>query len=74
MVIQREGRWSSSAFMVYVRDNIDDLQWMSEVFSSEKGRGSQDKEPGGDRRGNEETRSLVGECLFQSSTAVVGRD
>ena len=23
-VIQREGRWSSSAFMVYVRDNMDD--------------------------------------------------
>ena len=37
LVIQREGRWSSSAFIVYVRANMEDPQWVSEVLSGEKG-------------------------------------
>ena len=36
-VIQREGRWSSSAFMVYVRANMEDTQWVSEALSGEEG-------------------------------------
>ena len=36
-VIQQEGRWSSSAFMVYVRANMEDPQWVSEALSGEKG-------------------------------------
>jgi len=36
-VIQREGRWSSNAFMVYVRANMEDPQWVSEALSVEKG-------------------------------------
>ena len=36
-VIQREERWSSSAFMVYVRANMEDPQWVSEALSGEEG-------------------------------------
>ena len=36
-VIQREGRWSSSTFMVYVRANMEDPHWVSEALSGEGG-------------------------------------
>ena len=36
-VIQQEGRWSSNAFMVYVRANMEEPQWVSEALSGEKG-------------------------------------
>ena len=36
-VIQREGRWSSSAFMVYVRANMEDPQLVSGALSGEGG-------------------------------------
>ena len=35
-VIQREGRWSSSAFVVYVRANMEDPQWVSEALCGEE--------------------------------------
>lgn len=31
-MIQQEGSWSSNAFKVHVRVNIDDSGWVSEVF------------------------------------------
>ena len=37
LVIQRGGRWSSSAFMVYVRADMEGPQWVSEALSGEKG-------------------------------------
>ena len=37
LMIQREGRWSSSAFMLYVRANMEDPQWVSEALSEEEG-------------------------------------
>ena len=39
LVMQREGRWSSSAFMVYVRANMEDPRWVLEALSGEKDRG-----------------------------------
>ena len=44
-VIQREGRWSSSALMVYVyvRANMEDTQWVSEALS---GKGGSKRLPG----------------------------
>lgn len=36
LIIQRESRWLSSAFMVHVRANTEDCQWVSEVFSCGK--------------------------------------
>lgn len=35
-MIEREDRWSSSAFMAYVRANMEDSQWVFEVLSGEK--------------------------------------
>ena len=31
-VIQREGRWASNAFVRYVRANMEDTVWVSEVL------------------------------------------
>ena len=50
LVIQRKGRWSSNAFMVYMRVNMEDLRWLSEVLGERGGRGIQDREVGRDRR------------------------
>ena len=37
MVIHWEGRWSSNAFMMCVRANMEDPRWVSEVLSEESG-------------------------------------
>ena len=43
-VIKKEGRWSSDAFMVYVRANMEDPVWVSEVL--EHGAGEFERQPG----------------------------
>ena len=46
-VIQREGRWASNAFMRYVRANMEDPVWVSEVLVE---RGGCDRQPGQETR------------------------
>jgi len=43
-VIKKEGRWSSDAFMVYVRANMEDPVWVSEVLGD--GAGEYERQPG----------------------------
>lgn len=43
-VIKKEGRWSSDAFMVYVRANMEDPVWVSEVLGG--GAGEYERQPG----------------------------
>ena len=43
-MIKQEGRWSSDAFMVYVRANTEYPVWVSEVLG--EGAGEYDRQPG----------------------------
>ena len=43
-VIKKEGRWSSNAFMAYVRANMQDPAWVSAVL--EEGEGVLERQPG----------------------------
>ena len=43
-VIKKEGKWSSDSFMVYVRANMEDPVWVSEVL--EHGAREFERQPG----------------------------
>ena len=52
LVIQREGRWKSDAFMVYVRANMEDPMWVSRILVEKEGGAS--RQPGqGTERGDD---------------------
>lgn len=49
-VIQQGEMWSSDAFMVYMRANMEDPRWVrTSWWESEGARDSHDKELGGDK-------------------------
>ena len=59
----------------YVRGNIEGHQQVSKVLSGEKeARGSQDKEPGGDRERRRSRGLSSGSFCLRVEQAVVGRD
>lgn len=57
---QQEARWSSSSFMMYVRDNTEDPQWVPTVLTCKKeARGGQEKEPCRDSEGRKMPTTLL---------------
>ena len=59
MAIKKEGRWSSDAFMTYVRANMEDSRWGQRSLSRRSPQAS--RQPGQGTRWVRYTRPLNGE-------------
>ena len=56
-VIKKEGRWSSDAFTAYVRENMEDPVWVSEVLG--EGAGEYERQAGQGTRWGEKNNDNV---------------